>query len=87
MRKIAFKIKDLLAGMVRTLFVVSMFGLGGILTSVLVLIAVVVGIPLIAMFDAFKWREPVVNMLFEYEGAFIQGVAEGLNNIGTRLKD
>lgn len=87
MRKIADKIKSLLANTVRTLCAVLMIALGSMLTAVLVLIGIIVGIPLIAVFDAFKWNEPVVTMLVEYEGAFIEGVAEGLKNIAKELQD
>lgn len=87
MRKIADKIKSLLAGLVKTLFMISMIALGSILTAALVLIAIVVGIPLMAMVDAFRWHEPVVNLLFDYEGAFIDGVSEGLHNVADQLRD
>lgn len=87
MRKNVYKIKRLLAGTVRTLFVVSMIALGSIFTAVLVLLAIVVGIPLMAMVDALRWQEPIVNLLFEYESAFIEGVSEGLRSVADTLRD
>lgn len=87
MRKIADKIKSLLSGLVRTLFVVLMIALGSMLTATLVLLAITVGIPLMAMVDAFRWHESVVDLLFEYEGCFIEGVSEGLHNVANQLRD
>ena len=87
MKKIAFKIKSLLAGMVNTLFVVATIAMSVTITAVLVVLCLVVFVPIMAIFDAFKWGEPVVDTLFEYEGSFMRGMAEGLQNIGTKLSE
>lgn len=87
MKKIMYKLKKLLSNVARTIFVIVLISLASMAIAVLTLPALTIGIPVIAILDAFAMRESAVVMILEYESAFIKGIAEGLNDFGTKLSN